>query len=163
MKAIALAIAALTLPGAAEAAITCAPDRAAFVLPDGTTRHITVELADTPDSRARGLMFRKNLPPGQGMLFIYEAPSEVAFWMRNTLIPLDMLFIDERGRVAHVAPNAVPLDETPIPGAAPGDPEPERLMVLEIAGGEAARLGLAKGAILSHPRLPQQIAARPCE
>ncbi|AXC49844.1 DUF192 domain-containing protein [Paracoccus suum] len=160
------ALLALLLAASAAAAdtkVACAPDRAAFTLPDGSTRDIAVEVVDTPDSRARGLMFRESLAPEHGMLFIYEAPSEVAFWMRNTLIPLDMLFIDPAGRVAHVAANAVPHDETPVPGAHPGDPAPERLMVLEIGGGEAARLGLGEGAILSHPRLPQDIAALPCE
>ena len=81
----------------------------------------------------------------------------------NTLIALDMIFIDARGEVRHVHSMARPLDETPIPGAAPTDPAPERLMVLEVAGGEAARLGIVPGMALSHPRLPQAGALAPCD
>ena len=107
-------------------------------------------------------MFRQELLPGQGMLFVYEHPQQVSFWMRNTLIPLDMIFIDPRGEVRHIHPMARPRDETPIPGAAAGDPAPERLMVLEVAGGDAARLGITPGMILSHPLLPQATALSPC-
>ena len=153
--------AALMLAGPA-AAETCRADLAQFRLPDGALRSVTVEVADTPDSRARGLMFRPALAPGHGMLFIYEEPQPVSFWMKNTLIPLDMLFIDAAGRVDRVHAGAVPHDETPIPGADPADPAPDRLMVLEVAGGEAARLGLVEGAVLAHPRLPQDGAALPC-
>ena len=83
--------------------------------------------------------------------------------MRNTLIPLDMIFIDARGEVRHVHPMARPLDETPIPGAAADDPSPERLMVLEVRGGDAARLGIVPGMTLSHPLLPQGTALAPCD
>lgn len=107
-------------------------------------------------------MFRRELPRGQGMLFIYPAPVETSFWMRNTFIPLDIIFIDERGVIRHIHPEARPLDESPIPGAAPGDPDRRRLMVLEIGGGEAARLGLRAGQALAHPRLDQSRAAWPC-
>ena len=96
------------------------------------------------------------------MLFIYEAPQRVSFWMRNTLIPLDMVFLDARGEVRHVHPMARPLDETSIPGAAIGDPAPERLMVLELPGGDAARLGIRPGMALAHPGLPQDKALAPC-
>ena len=123
---------------------------------------VSVEIADQPDERALGLMFRRDLPQGQGMLFIYEEPQEVSFWMRNTLIPLDLIFIDPTGVVRHVSPMAKPLDETPIPGAAPNDPAPKRLMVLEVPGGDAARLGIAAGMVLAHPRLPQAQAKQPC-
>ncbi|MCF3972261.1 DUF192 domain-containing protein [Paracoccus salsus] len=122
----------------------------------------TVEVADDADERARGLMFRRDLAAGQGMLFIYDTPRKVSFWMRNTLIPLDLIFMDSRGVIRHIHPMATPLDETPIPGAADGDSQPERLMVLEIAGGEAARLGLAPGQAMAYPRLDRGQAAWPC-
>src|SRR5690606_10781684 len=122
-----------------------------------------VEIAGTQAERAQGLMFRRDLPSGQGMLFIYESPQPVEFWMRNTLIALDMIFIDARGEVRHVHPMAQPLDETGIPGAAPGDAAPERLMVLEVRGGDAARLGIFPGMALSHPALPQDQALAPCD
>jgi uncharacterized membrane protein (UPF0127 family) len=143
-------------------AATCHPDRALFQ-GRGAPVEVSVEIADSGEERARGLMFRRDLPPGQGMLFIYESPQPISFWMRNTLIPLDIIFIDARGEVRHVHPMAQPLDETEIPGAAPGDPEPERLMVLEVPGGDAARLGIRPGMVLSHPRLPQEGALAPCD
>ena len=99
----------------------------------------SVELADEDAERAQGLMGRTALGPGAGMLFLYPAPREVAFWMRNTLIPLDMLFIDAGGTVARIHANAQPLNETPIPSGSPA------LMVLEIAGGQAERLGITPG------------------
>lgn len=121
-----------------------------------------VEVADTPEERARGLMYRKSVPAGTGMLFIYEQSQPVSFWMRNTLVPLDMLFLDERGVIRHIHRNATPLDETPVPGAVVGDPSPNRLMVLEIAGGEADRFGLKEGQILAHPSIDQSKAAFLC-
>lgn len=134
----------------------------ALLAVDGGTRPVTIEIADTPQERAQGLMFRRDLPAGRGMLFIYEHPQPVSFWMRNTLIPLDLIFLDTQGVIRHIHRMARPLDETPIPGAAIGDPRPERLMVLEIAGGEADRLGLAVGQAMAHPRLDPLQAAWPC-
>lgn len=153
----------LTVPkGAAAAGLsTCAPDRALFVTPEGTVS-ITVEIADTPNTRAVGLMGRTSLPQGQGMLFIYDQPQQVAFWMKNTLIPLDMLFMDGAGRVRRIHANARPHDETPIPGSMPGDPDPDRQFILEIAGGAAARLGLVPGMAMAHPAVLSEKAALPC-
>lgn len=138
---------------------SCQEDVALFL---SASRAIRVEIADDPAERAQGLMNRTELADNSGMLFIFEAPREAAFWMKNTLIPLDLLFMDARGVIRHIQPSAVPHDLTPIPGAKPGDPAPERLMVLEIAGGEAARLGLTEGMAMSHPRLDQKLAAAPC-
>nr|WP_111297912.1 DUF192 domain-containing protein [Paracoccus saliphilus] len=142
-------------------AVQCHDRRVLLETPSGVV-DIMVEVADTAERRATGLMHRQDLPKGQGMLFIYETPQKVSFWMRNTLIPLDMVFLDESGLIRHIHRNAQPLDETPIPGALPGDPEPNRLMVLEIAGGEAARLGLKPGQMMAHPALDDARAAWPC-
>ncbi|CAM4050566.1 DUF192 domain-containing protein [Palleronia rufa] len=116
-----------------------------------------VSVMDDPEERARGLMFVEDLAPMTGMLFIYDRPQPVSFWMRNTLIPLDMLFLDATGTVRRIHENAVPLDETPIPG---GD---DILAVLEINGGMSGRLGIEEGSVLRHPDLPQDQAAWPCE
>jgi len=99
----------------------------------------TVELAITPAEQQRGLMFRTALAPDRGMLFPYKTPQVAAFWMKNTLIPLDIIYIAPNGRVLSIARNAVPHDETPIPsGGVIGG-------VLEIAGGRAAQLGILPG------------------
>ncbi len=99
----------------------------------------TVELAVTKAEQERGLMFRKSLAPDRGMLFPYNPPQRAAFWMKNTLIPLDIIYIAPDGRVLSIARNAVPHDETPIPsgGVIRG--------VLEIPGGRAAQLGILPG------------------
>lgn len=124
---------------------------------------VRVEVADDDASRAQGLMFRRELPALQGMLFIYDRPQPVSFWMRNTLISLDILFMDETGVIRHIHPEAQPLDETPIPGADPADPTPLRKMVLEIGGGEAERLGLEPGLAMAHPAISPSHAALPCD
>ncbi|MDB5445490.1 MAG: hypothetical protein JWQ97_807 [Phenylobacterium sp.] len=99
-----------------------------------------VELADTFEKRETGLMCRTRLAPDRGMLFDFKRPEDnIAFWMRNTLIPLDIVFIRTDGRVLSIAHNAHPKDDTPLPagGAVRG--------VLEIAGGRAAQLDLMPG------------------
>lgn len=159
------ALAALLLWLAASAApaaqVACSPDSVTF-LTGGDPVVVRVEIADDEAERARGLMFRRKLDRGSGMLFIYDSPRSVSFWMRNTYLPLDLVFLDRTGTIRHIHRNAVPLDETPIPGAAPGDPRPERQMILEIGGGEADRLGLAVGQPMAHPRLRQDLASLPC-
>lgn len=147
--------------GASAQAATCAVDQAVFTGGQSPVA-VAVEIADDPAERAQGLMHRRHLADGSGMLFIYETPQPVSFWMRNTLIPLDMIFVAATGEVRHVHPMAKPLDETSIPGATPNDPDPDRLMVLEVAGGAAARLGIRPGMVLSHPALPQDRAIAPC-
>ncbi|WP_282092761.1 DUF192 domain-containing protein [Epibacterium ulvae] len=104
----------------------------------------SIELADTFEERARGLMFRESLPRGSGMLFVYEAPRNAQFWMKNTLIPLDMIFVDIHGTVQHVHENAVPGDLTAIDG---GD---DIYAVLEINGGLARTYGISKGSEIRH-------------
>ena len=98
----------------------------------------TVDVAATPEQQQRGLMFVKSLAPDQGMIFPYDPPQDVAFWMKNTLIPLDMIFIRADGRIARIT-TAKPLDETPVPAGEP------IVAVLEISGGRAAQLGVREG------------------
>ena len=122
----------------------------------GTVRMRT-ELAITPDEQARGLMYREELPRLGSMLFVNGRERPLSFWMRNTLIPLDMLFIDDTGTVVRIHENAVPLDETPISSGEPA------LAVLEINGGLSAELGIEEGAVLRSPAMPQDSAAWPCD
>ena len=154
--------AALAPAGAQALGLVCDPAIAHIVTSGGTLIDLAVEIADNPEARARGLMGRRSPEPLSGMLFVYETPRQASFWMKDTLIPLDMLFFDAAGVLRTVHPRARPLDLTPIAGAAPGDPHPDRLLVLEIAGGEAARLGIGPGARLAHPAVPQPGAALPC-
>ncbi|PZX13792.1 hypothetical protein LX81_03127 [Palleronia aestuarii] len=116
-----------------------------------------VELADDDAERARGLMHRESLAAGRGMLFVYDRPQRTSFWMRNTLIPLDIIFADAEGVVTRVHENAVPLDETPIPG---GDAVQS---VLEINGGLSRKIGIGPGTELRHAALPQDGSAWSCD
>lgn len=115
----------------------------------------SVDVADEPSERAQGLMFVESMPRFTGMLFIYERPQFASFWMRNTLIPLDMLFVDETGRILTLHENAIPLDETPIMG---GD---NISHVLEINGGLSSLLGIKVGDTLQHPSFGEN-AVDPC-
>ena len=141
---------------AGPALAECRADRVDIRGEFGTAR-FTVELALTPQEQARGLMFREELAPSRGMLFIYDRAQPVAFWMRNTLIPLDMIFVGEDGTVIKVHAEAVPGDETPIPSDGPAR------AVLEIPGGLAARLGIDAGDEMRSPILPQDGATWACE
>lgn len=141
---------------AGPAAAACSDSVAEFRWNGGQAR-FAIEIADDAEERAKGLMFRETLPASAGMLFIYERPQRVSFWMKNTLIPLDMIFIGPDGRVNAVHSNAVPGDLTPIPG-------PDgTLMVLEIQGGLAARLGLGEGAEMRHPAVDSVSALWSCD
>jgi uncharacterized membrane protein (UPF0127 family) len=117
-----------------------APRRDKFVkiyLPQGTS--ITAELAVTDEERQRGLMFREKLLPDQGMLFVFDKEDTYSFWMKNTLIPLDMLWLDQDRRIVHIARNVPPCTADPCPSYSPDRPG---LYVLELAAGSADRLGL---------------------
>lgn len=151
----------LSLATAGAASVGCRADQAQF-LTDHGVRRFAIEIADDQDERARGLMYRRELAPDSGMLFIYDTPRPVSFWMRNTYIPLDLIFMDAAGIIRHIHRNARPFDETPLPGALPSDPAPDRLMVLEIAAGQADRQGLQIGQPMAHPRLNQAQAQWPC-
>lgn len=113
----------------------------------GGVRLLQVELAETPEQRARGLMFRRSLAPDAGMLFLFPERERPTMWMANTWLPLDMLFVAADGRVVHVFPNAVPRSRLTI-----SSPHPAR-MVLELAGGVARSLGIEPGDRLSWRRV----------
>ena len=104
-----------------------------------------VDVVDTPESRAKGLMFVTELADDAGMLFDFKEERPVSFWMQNTYIPLDMVFVDAQGVVKNVHANAVPFDTTSIPSGFPVQ------YVLEIPGGRAAEIGLEAGDTMDHP------------
>ena len=100
-----------------------------------------LEVATTPDQQARGLMFRPVLGTNKGMLFIFDQQRQLSFWMRNTLIPLDMVFIDNDGKLVSIQREAEPKTTTPRPSSGPAR------YVLEIDGGEAAILGIDENTV----------------
>jgi uncharacterized membrane protein (UPF0127 family) len=103
------------------------------------THKFQIEIARTPDQQQFGLMFRNKLAADAGMLFVYERPQRISMWMKNTYIPLDMIFIGADGRVVGIAERRVPLSVEPIYSSGPA------LAVLEVNGGTAARLGIKPG------------------
>ena len=149
-----LALVFSALGGLANAA--CDPARV-DIRGDWGQARFSVELADTAETRATGLMHREAMAMMAGMLFLYDEAQRVGFWMKNTLIPLDMIFMSPDGVVQRIHENAIPLDETVIMG---GD---GILAVLEINGGMAKTLGITVGSQLRHPNLDQTLAAWPCE
>ena len=103
------------------------------------THRFTVEVARTAEEQANGLMHRQSLAPDRGMLFPYDPPQLASFWMKNTLIPLDMIFIRPDGTIARIGANTVPLSLDPVPSLEPV------AAVLEIAGGRSDELGIQPG------------------
>ena len=146
-----LAAASLAGCGAAPSNQAAPPPPAARTAPSGLDlarlivegrggRHVfTVEMARTEAQQEQGLMNRRALAQDAGMLFPFDPPRPASFWMRNTLIPLDMIFIRPDGVIARIAANTVPMSETPIAVAEP------MTAVLEIGGGRAAQLGIVAG------------------
>jgi uncharacterized membrane protein (UPF0127 family) len=142
LRAAALLLAAAGLPTMPAAAFA----QGELTIATGTGRHrFTVELAQTSAERARGLMFRERMPADHGMLFDFVTERPVSFWMKNTPLPLDMLFIDAQGVVVRIVADAVPFSEVPIPSGRPVR------AVLELNAGTAARLGIVPGARVLHP------------
>ncbi len=148
--------ASVLVPAAARAEAACAVSRLDLRLAGGR-ESFAVEVADEPGERSQGLMFRTEMSAASGMLFVYDHPRRVLFWMKNTLLPLDMVFADATGTVTRVHEGAVPGDRTAIDGGSGVQ------FVLEINAGLAARLGIAPGSVLRHPAIPAETAAWPCE
>jgi uncharacterized protein len=105
----------------------------------------SVEVADNEAEREKGLMYRKDLPEGRGMLFDFHRDQEISFWMQNTYIPLDMIFIRGDGRILRIAENTEPLSTRLIPSGGPVR------AVLEVIGGTARKLGIAPGDRVAAP------------
>ena len=147
-SAAAFAIAALSC-GAAPGSPTSSPspEGAASgpraVMPSGAVYRL--ELALTPEDQAQGLMFRENLPDRTGMLFVFSESATHHFWMKNTMIPLDMIWMDESGRVAFVSAQTPPCKADPCPTYGPDSAASQ---VLEIAGGMAEKEGIRAGSVL---------------
>jgi uncharacterized protein len=150
------ALAGLVILASNAAAAACHSDVATLRGPHGIAR-FSVELATDPVSRAQGLMFREVLPRFSGMLFVYENVEEASFWMKNTLIPLDMIFLDASGTVISVHSHAMPGDLTPIPS------QGAVRAVLEVNGGLAESLAIAPGAVMQHPAFASGPPAWPCD
>lgn len=106
---------------------------------DGKKHRFTVEVAKSLDEQAMGLMNRSTLGPDRGMIFPFDTPKVASFWMKNTLIPLDMIFIRADGTIANIEANTVPLSLQPVFAVEPVT------AVLEIPGGRAAELGIDAG------------------
>ena len=117
---------------------------------DGTKAAFRIEVATTPDQQERGLMFRKRLSADAGMLFIWSEDQLVSMWMKNTEIPLDMLFIDHTGRIVKIAANAVPHDLTSLTS------DVVVHGVLEIGGGESERQNIKVGDRILYPTFVEQ-------
>jgi hypothetical protein len=112
-------------------------------MPSGAVYRL--ELARTPEEQAQGLMFRESLPDRAGMLFLFDAAGDHHFWMKNTMIPLDMIWMDESGKVLYVSANTPPCKADPCPTYGPNAPARQ---VLEIAGGMAAKESVTVGSTL---------------
>ena len=141
----AAALICLTLAGAtAVAEDKPLPVTTVVIDTDHGPHSFRVELAADQASQERGLMFRKQMPPDAGMLFDFHHPQMEYFWMKNTVLPLDMIFIRQNGTISSIAPNAVPYSTTTIPSL-----EPVRA-VLELNGGRAAALGIEPDQVVHH-------------
>ncbi|MBX9759171.1 MAG: DUF192 domain-containing protein [Beijerinckiaceae bacterium] len=133
-------------PALSQAALSTPPqqlERLTITTASGE-HNFQIEVARTDEQRARGLMFRRFMPEDRGMLFDFKIEQPVMMWMRNTYIPLDMIFISRDGRVINVAEDTEPLSERTIASAAPA------FAVLEVNAGVARKIGLKAGDRISH-------------
>lgn len=132
-------------PAAADEPIAFERGELTIETASGQSYRFEVEIATTSTQRGRGLMFREHMAADAGMLFVYAAEQPIRMWMRNTLIPLDMLFVAEDGRIVTIAENTEPLSEAVIASSEPA------LGVIELNGGTARRLGIRPGDRVRHP------------
>jgi len=130
------------------APLAACSDEGKLVLHTATGNYpFNVEVVDTDATRAQGLMYRQELADDAGMLFDFKQEQRVSFWMRNTFIPLDMIFVDAKGVVKNIHVNARPHDPTGIPSDGPVQ------YVLEIPGGRSVAIGLKPGDTMDHDRI----------
>jgi uncharacterized membrane protein (UPF0127 family) len=149
-----LAVACGAAPGSSSAPSPAPTEAAAAgpraVLPSGAVYRL--ELATVPEDQAQGLMYRENLPEHTGMLFLFAELAPHHFWMKNTMIPLDIVWLDESGKVLFVSANTPPCKADPCPTY--GSDQPVR-MVLELAGGMAAKERVEPGSVVVLKDLPR--------
>lgn len=126
-----------------------AAPRGTIVFPDGT--RVSVEIADSPEARERGLMFRRPLAPNEGMVFVWGAPGFYPFWMKNTLIPLDIIWLDDKGKVVSIAPSVPPCKADPCPTY---PPRGNASYVVEVVAGFAAAHDVKVGDVLKLSGIP---------
>jgi uncharacterized membrane protein (UPF0127 family) len=149
-----VAVLVLLVP-VAEATVACDPNEIEIVA-EPVNLTFTIEVSDDPEEQARGLMFRSALPADSGMLFIFDPPRPASFWMRNTMIALDMIFIDDTGRVESIAERNDPYSERV--SSSLGDVR----AVLEINGGLSRQLGIVPGAQVIHPAFQEAPDGQHC-
>ena len=144
-----LALVFLLLAGPALAQrVTFPKDTLTVETASGAKHRFNIEVATSPQQISQGLMFRRQMATDAGMLFIFERPDPATFWMKNTFIPLDMIFIGVDGRILNIAERTIPQTETPVPASGP------TRAVLEVNGGTTSRLGIKPGDRVRHSSLP---------
>jgi len=144
-SAVLLILALFGLPMLAASRLPAAEHGTLEIVTKSGVRPFSVELAVSDEERAKGLMFRKEIPEGYGMLFDFKQDQMVTMWMKNTYVSLDMIFIKHDGRIARIAENTKVLSEDIIPSG-----QPVRA-VLEVAAGTAKKYGIAPGDKVGHP------------
>ena len=147
-RALLAGLAAFATPGLVQAADPAGLEPLEILTPKGRAKFM-VEIADDDQERAQGLMYRKSLASDRGMLFDFKTERSVSFWMRNTYIPLDMIFIRADGRIRSIARNTTPMSDQGVPSGGPVR------AVLEIPGGRAAELGVLPGDRVLHRIFPR--------
>lgn len=146
---------ALLIWVSANPAMAACRDDTVFLRGDWGQARFSIEIAETLEEKRVGLMNRTSMPSASGMLFLYNMPQTLSFWMQNTLIELDMLFVDSKGVVTHIHHRAQPHDETPIVGGT-------GVAVLEINGGLAKSMGISVGTELRHNSFQKDDPAWAC-
>ena len=136
------------LPARAQDAGTPDPTPLTVETRSGKDYAFQVELALTPEQQMRGLMYREAMAPDAGMLFVFPDLRRRSFWMKNTVLPLDIIFVGPDGRILNIAENTTPYSTGSIPSTGPAR------AVLELNGGVTRLLGIGPGDLVSHPALP---------
>ena len=140
------ALSVLIVPCAGDAGRLAAAELQPLEIASKNGVHVfAVEMASTPEEQAKGLMFRRQLPEGQGMLFDFKRDQDVSMWMENTFVSLDMIFIRADGRIARIAQNTEPLSRNIVSSGGPVR------AVLEVVAGTTSKLGIAAGDRVGHP------------